>query len=115
MLKKIDFISESKIKQNQTKKSKKKSKQNPPLFKILINSQEKQITIKTLCNDLEIINNNSHFQYVIRSFTKFMNECADKTRKHKKKPRKNKRYSKPWYNETCETLRRKFEQLAEHV
>ena len=46
---------------------------NSPLFKILINSQESQITIKTLCNDLEIIKNNSNFQYVIRSFTKFMN------------------------------------------
>ena len=71
-----------------------------PLFKILINSQESQITIKTLCNDLEIIQNNSNFQYVIQGFTKFMNECADKTLKHKKRPMKNKRHSKPWYNET---------------
>ena len=44
-----------------------------------------------------------------------MNECVDKTLKHKKKPMKNKRHSKPWYNETCETLRRQFEQLAKHV
>ena len=28
---------------------------------------------------------------------------------------KNKRHSKLWYNETCETLRRQFEQLAKHV
>ena len=28
---------------------------------------------------------------------------------------KNKRHSKPWYNETCETLRRQFEQRAKHV
>ena len=52
---------------------------------------------------------------MIRSFTEFMNECADKTLKHKKRPMKNKRHSKPWYNETCETLRRQFEQLAKHV
>ena len=39
--------------------------QNSSLFKILINSQESQITIKTLCNDLEINKNNSNFQYVI--------------------------------------------------
>ena len=44
-----------------------------------------------------------------------MNECVDKILKHKKKPMKNKRHSKPWYNETCETLRRQFEQLAKHV
>ena len=44
-----------------------------------------------------------------------MNECADKTLKHKKRSMKNKRHSKPWYNETCETLRRQFEQLAKHV
>ena len=44
-----------------------------------------------------------------------MNECADKTLKHKKRTMKNKRHSKPWYNETCETLRRQFEQLAKHV
>ena len=74
---------------------------NSLLFKILINSQESQITIKTLCNDLEIIKNNSNFQYVIQSFTKFMNECADKTLKHKKRTMKNKRHSKPWYNKTC--------------
>ena len=74
---------------------------NSPHFKILINSQESQITIKTLCNDLEIIKNNSNFQYVIQGFTKYMNECADKTLKHKKRPMKNKRHSKPWYNETC--------------
>ena len=42
---------------------------NSPLFRILINSQESQITIKTFCNDLEIIKDNSNFQYVIRSFT----------------------------------------------
>ena len=88
---------------------------NSLLFKILINSQESQITIKTLCNDLEIIKNNSNFQYVIQGFTKFMNECADKTLKHKKRPMKNKRHSKPWYNETCKTLRRQFEQFAKHV
>ena len=28
---------------------------------------------------------------------------------------KNKRHSKPWYNETYQTLRRQFEQLAKHV
>ena len=61
-----------------------------------MNSQESQITIKTLCNDLEINKNNSNFQYVIRSFSKFMNELADKTLKHKKRPIKNKRYSKPY-------------------
>ena len=33
-----------------------------------------------------------------------MNECADKTLKHKKRPMKNKRHSKPWYNERCKTL-----------
>ena len=35
---------------------------NSILFKMLINSQKSQITIKTLCNDLEIIKNNSNFQ-----------------------------------------------------
>ena len=44
-----------------------------------------------------------------------MNECTDKTLKHKKRLVKNKRHSKLWYNETCETLRRQFEQLAKHV
>ena len=88
---------------------------NYPLFKILINSQESQITIKTLCNDFEIIKNNSNFQYVIQSFTKFMNECANKTLKDKKRPMKNKRHAKPWYNERCKTLTRQFEQLAKHV
>ena len=88
---------------------------NSPLFKILLNNQESRITIKSLCSDLEIIKNNSNFQYVIQSFTKFMNECANKTLKHKKRPMKNKRHSKPWYNETCKTLRRQFEQFAKHV
>ena len=78
---------------------------NSSLFKILINSQESQITIKTLCNDLEIIKNNSNFQYVIQDFTKFMNECTDKTLKLEKRPmKKNKRNSKPWYNEMHKTL-----------
>ena len=27
----------------------------------------------------------------------------------------NKRHSKPWYNKTCKTLKRQFEQLANHV
>ena len=35
-----------------------------------------------------------------QSFTKFMNECADKTLKHKKRPIKKKRHSKSWYNKT---------------
>ena len=52
---------------------------------------------------------------MIRRFTKIMNECVDKTLKHKKRPMKEKRQSKTWYNETCETLRRQFEQLAKHV
>ena len=38
-----------------------------------------------------------------------MNECADKTLKHKMRPIKNKRHSKSWYNGTCETLKRQFE------
>ena len=52
---------------------------------------------------------------MIQHFTKFMNECADKTLKHITRPMKNKRHSKPWYNETYQTLRRQFEQLAKHV
>ena len=44
-----------------------------------------------------------------------MNECTDKPRKHKKRPMRNKRHSKPWYYETCETLSRKIEQLAKNV
>ena len=44
-----------------------------------------------------------------------MNECTDKTLKHKKRPMKNKRHSKPWYNEMCKTLRRQFEQFVKHV
>ena len=87
----------------------------PPLFKTLINGQESQITIKILCNDLESKKNNSNFQYMIQSFTKFMNECADKTLKHKKRPIKKKRHSKSWYNETYETLKRQFEQHARHI
>ena len=89
--------------------------QNFPLFKILINSQESQIKIKALCNNLDINKNNSNFQYVIGSFTKFMTECADKTLKRKKRPIKNKRHSKPWYNETCKTLKKQFEQLAKLI
>ena len=65
--------------------------QNSPLFKIIINSQESQITIKTLFNKSEINKCNSNFQYVIQRFTDFMTECADKTLKHKKRPIKNKR------------------------
>ena len=42
------------------------------------------MTTKTLCNNLEINKNNSNIQYEIRSFTKFMNECTDKTLKHKR-------------------------------
>ena len=38
-----------------------------------------------------------------------MNECADETLKHKKRPIKNKQHSKSWYNGTCETLKRQFE------
>ena len=53
---------------------------------------------------------------MIRRFTRFFNKCADKTLKHKKRPIKNnKRHSKPWYNKTCETLKRQFKQLAKHV
>ena len=52
---------------------------------------------------------------MIRRFTKFINECTDKTLKHRKRPMKNKRHSKPWYNEMWETLRRQLEQLAKHV
>ena len=52
---------------------------------------------------------------MIRHFTKFMNEYVDKTLKYKKRPMKNKIQSKTWYKETCETLRRQFEQLAKHV
>ena len=78
-------------------------------------SQESQITIQTLCNDLEITKNNSNFQYVIHSFTKFVNKCTDKTLKHKKRKVKNKRHSKPLYNETYKILKRQFEQLAKHV
>ena len=35
---------------------------NSILFKMVINSQKSQITIKILCNDLEIIKNNRNFQ-----------------------------------------------------
>ena len=78
-------------------------------------SQESQITIKTLSNELEINKNNSNFQYVIRSFTKFMTECTNKTLKHKKRPIKNKRHSKLWYDEMCKTLKGQFQQLSKHV
>ena len=44
-----------------------------------------------------------------------MNQYTDKTLKHKKRPIKNKRQSKPWYNETCRRLKRQFEQLPKHV
>ena len=44
-----------------------------------------------------------------------MNECADKLLQQKKRPIINKRHSKPWYNEVCETLKRQFKQLAKHV
>ena len=44
-----------------------------------------------------------------------MNECGDKRLKHKRKTIKNKRHSKPWYNKTCETTKRQFEQLAKHA
>ena len=44
-----------------------------------------------------------------------MNECAAKTLKHKKRPMKNRRHSKPWYYKKCKILRRQFEQLAKHV
>ena len=50
---------------------------------------------------------------MIQRFTDFTTECADKTLKHKKRPIKNKRQWKPWYNETCKTLKRKFEQHIE--
>ena len=80
-----------------------------------MNSKESQITIKTLSNELEINKNNSNFQYVIRSFTKFMTECTNKTLKHKKRPIKNKRHSKLWYDEMCKTLKGQFQQLSKHV
>ena len=43
-----------------------------------------------------------------------MTECADKTLKHKKRPIKNKRNSKPWYNKMCKTMKKQFKQLAKH-
>ena len=38
-----------------------------------------------------------------------MNECADETLKHQKRPINNKRHPKSWYNGTCEILKRQFE------
>ena len=53
---------------------------------------------------------------MIQDFTKFMNECTDKTLKIEKRPmKKNKRHSKPWYNEMHKTLWRQFKQLAKNV
>ena len=63
-------------------------RKNYPLFKILINRKESQTIINILCNDLEINKNNGNFQYVIRIFNNFRNECAFKTLNHKKETNK---------------------------
>ena len=52
---------------------------------------------------------------MIQDFTKFMNECTDKTLKHEKRPMKNNRHSKHWYNEMHKTLSSQFKQLAKNV
>ena len=44
-----------------------------------------------------------------------MTECTNKTLKHKKRPIKNKRHSKLWYDEMCKTLKGQFQQLSKHV
>ena len=43
-----------------------------------------------------------------------MTEWADKTLKHKKRPIKNKRNSKLWYNETCKAMKKQFKQLVKN-
>ena len=81
----------------------------------LMNQKESQIMLGNFSKSLKDYNTVENLQNVTKSFTQFMNNCADKSLKLKNRFKKNKKHNKPWYNESCIVKKRQFRQLAKSL
>ena len=76
------------------------------LFIDLINQKNSQLRLGTFSESLKNHNTIENLQKITKTFTQFMNVCASKSLKLKSRLKKNRKHSKPWYNDCCVTQKR---------
>ena len=70
------------------------------------------MNIKALSEELERNMSVQNLQKSAKILPESITNCANKSLKLKRRCKTNEKCNKPWYNETCHTLKKQFKQLA---